>query len=256
MVSKRHKVFISYYHEDDQEYANDLRDFYGKSKAIIDKSMYRDLSYLQTQTILTKIRREHLLDSTVTVVLVGEHTWGRKWVDWEIDASLRPYAERTINGLVGIYLPNHNPKYFRLTDNIESGYAIALHWDDIEDDFIDAVHTAFNRRRRDDLIDNSRQIRERNAPLKPKQHSPCKEEDDNCFIATATYGTVFARDVVILRNWRDEKLKTTKIGCQLVRIYYKISPPIAKLISGSKNLKTIVRHALNPLVNYLKNEKW
>ena len=40
MVSYKHKVFLSYHHEADQEYANGLRDYYGKQKAIIDKSMY------------------------------------------------------------------------------------------------------------------------------------------------------------------------------------------------------------------------
>lgn len=181
MISKRHKVFISYHHEEDQQYADELRNLYGKSKAIIDKSMYTDMSHLQNETILRKIRREHLLDSTVTVVLVGKHTWGRKWVDWEINASLRPYSDRTVNGLVGIYLPGYRRKAFRLTDNINSGYALALHWKDVERDFVDIVHKAFNRRRRDDLIDNSRSLRQQNAPLEPKSYSkkdsPKKDED-------------------------------------------------------------------------------
>jgi len=112
MVTKRHKVFISYHHEVDQKYADVLREFYGRLRAIIDKSMYKDLSHFQPETIRKKIRRDHLLDSTVTVVLVGKHTWGRKWVDWEIYSSLRPYAERTVNGLVGVFLPGYRKKYF------------------------------------------------------------------------------------------------------------------------------------------------
>ena len=169
MVSKRHKVFISYHHEEDQRYADDLRTFYGESKAVIDKSMYTDLSHLQDETILKKIRREHLLDSTVTVVLVGKHTWGRKWVDWELNSSLRPYSDRTVNGLVGVFLPGHSNQEFRLTDNIESGYALALSWNDVKKDFIDVVHRAFNKRRRRNLIDNTRGTRERNASLSPRQ---------------------------------------------------------------------------------------
>lgn len=170
MVTQRHKVFISYHHELDQEYADEIREFYGSSKSIIDKSMYEDLSHLQDETILTKIRREHLLDSTVTVVLVGKHTWGRKWVDWEIYSSLRPYAERTVNGLVGVYLPGYSKKHFRLTDNIQNGYAVKINWNDVENKFINAVHKAWNRRRRPELIDNSRPLRQRNAPLKPKRY--------------------------------------------------------------------------------------
>jgi len=140
-------------------------DYYGEQKAIIDKSMYDDFSDLMNETILRKIRYDHLRDSTVTVVLVGEHTWGRKWVDWEIHSSLRSYGDRTRNGLVGIYLPNHSRRHFRLTDNIRSGYAVKLRWNEREDAFTDAVHRAWNRRRRVDLIDNGRPLRERNASL-------------------------------------------------------------------------------------------
>jgi len=165
MVTYRHKVFLSYHHDADQVYADALVDYYGKQKAIIDKSMYDDLSHLRNDTILKKIRYEHLSDSTVTVVLVGEHTWGRKWIDWEIHSSLRSYSHRTRNGLVGIYLPDHRRKHFRLTDNINSGYAIRLRWEHVEEHFIDAVHDAWNGRRRAYLIDNSRPLRQKNAPI-------------------------------------------------------------------------------------------
>ena len=171
MVSRRHKIFLSYHHDFDQGYAEEIRDLYGRRNAIIDKSLYDDYSHLANDTILKKIRTEHLIDSTVTVVLVGQHTWGRKWIDWEINASLRPYYPRTINGLVGVYLPSARKKHFRLTDNIETGYAIRMKWFDIEDDFIDNVHRAFNNRRRPNIIDNTREIRERNAPLEPKSYT-------------------------------------------------------------------------------------
>ncbi len=251
MVSKRHKVFISYHHEADQAYADELRRFYGESRAIIDRSMYDDLSHLLTETILKKIRREHLLDTTVTVVLVGEHTWGRKWVDWEIHASLRPYAERTINGLVGVYLPDHRKKHFRLTDNIASGYAVKLNWDEVEDNFLEAVHEAYNRRNRDYLIDNSRDLRERNASTKERQYTS-KQEDDNCFIATAAFGTVLANELYVLRSWRDESLKSTILGRKIVSLYYKLSPSIATLISNSHSLKKIIRFLLHPIVRHFE----
>ncbi len=82
MVTRKHKVFISYYHKEDHSYANYLANNYGES--IIDESLYDDLSDLKNDTILNKVRGKHLRDSTVTVVLVGMHTYGRKWVDWEL----------------------------------------------------------------------------------------------------------------------------------------------------------------------------
>lgn len=166
MVTHRHKVFISYYHKEDQKYAERLAAMYKNS--IIDKSLYGDFGKLQNETILNKIRRGHLKDSTVTVVLVGMHTYGRKWVDWEINASLRPYGYRTRNGLVGIYLPHHSRKHFRLTDNIRSGYAVRLNWDELKhkSTLIDAVHAAWNRKKYDYLVDNRRRVREKNAPMR------------------------------------------------------------------------------------------
>jgi hypothetical protein len=264
-VSKRHKVFISYYHDEDQEYANKLRSFYGKSKAIIDKSMYTDLSRLQDETILKKIRQDHLRDSTVTVVLVGENTWGRKWVDWEINSSLRPYGDRTRSGLVGIYLPNHRKKHFRLTDNINSGYAVRLRWDEVEEKFIDAVHDAYNKRNRPKLIDNTRNLRERNAPIGMDQGSipiPSRQgaqqvdrrtaPQSGCFIATAVYQDPLSPELSILRAWRNEHLVPFRIGHFIISIYYRISPSIACSISKRPRLRRGVRAVLDGLIKMIR----
>lgn len=253
MVTTRHKVFISYHHDADQAYADKIRDIYG-GEAIIDKSMYDDFSHLQTETILNKIRKEHLLDSTVTIVLVGEHTWGRKWIDWEIYASLRPYAERTRNGLVGIYLPNHRKKHFRLTDNIKSGYAVAIKWEEMEEKLIDAIHQAWNNRIRPENIDNTRPLRKNNAPLEPKKYpsQPNKNSHDDCFIATAAYGTPLAYEIDILRKWRDDKLQNTHIGSQIIRLYYRNSPPIAEFIRPRNKLRQITRWIIGLFIKIIK----
>lgn len=249
MVSKRHKVFISFHHDADQEYANHLRDLYGKSHAIIDKSMYKDMSHLSTETILNKIRKEHLMDSTVTIVLVGEHTWGRKWVDWEIYSSLRPYGYRTRNGLVGIYLPNHRKKHSRLTDNIHSGYAVAIKWEEIDEKLIDAIHQAWNNRRRPELIDNSRQLRERNASLERRIYD---QDNEGCFIATAAYGTSLAPEIDVLRKWRDERLKTTLIGMHIIFLYYKHGPLVAKHIKSNCKLRLITQWIVGALLRVIQ----
>lgn len=129
--------------------------------------MREDLSYLRCETILRRIRLDHLMDSTFTVMLIEVNAWGRKWVDWEIYSSLRGYGERIINGLVGVFLPVHSGKPFRLTDNIQSGYAVEIRWKDLSSDFIPSVHKAWNRRKyRPDLIDNSRPLRRHNAALR------------------------------------------------------------------------------------------
>lgn len=79
-----------------------------------------------------------------------------------------------------------------------------------------------------------------------------EEKKSYCFIATAAYKTPFAYEIDILRNFRDEKLKKRKVGGILIRIYYKISPPIADLIEKSEKRRLFVRKFLNPVVKFLK----
>ena len=59
-----------------------------------------------TDYIMGRIRREYLGDSTVTIVLMGKCTWGRRYVDWEIQASLRQGDIYTPNGLLAVKLPS------------------------------------------------------------------------------------------------------------------------------------------------------
>ena len=106
-----HKVFISYYHADDEEYKRRLIQAL-ESKAI-DKSVSPGDIHdegLPLDEIRRRIRDDHIADATVTIVLIGPCTWQRKHVDWEISASIidRPNNERC--GLVGLLLPTH-PDY-------------------------------------------------------------------------------------------------------------------------------------------------
>ena len=71
---------------------------------------------------------------------------------------------------------------------------------------------------------------------------------DNCFIATACYGTPMAEDVITLRRFRDECLLTNAPGRLFVKTYYRTSPPIADFIAKHSVLKSTVRVCLKPLV--------
>jgi uncharacterized repeat protein (TIGR02543 family) len=69
-----------------------------------------------------------------------------------------------------------------------------------------------------------------------------------CFIATAAYGTPMAKEIEILREFRDKYLMTNPMGKGLVEFYYRVSPPIAEFITGHPSLKPIVRAGLVPAV--------
>ena len=62
-----------------------------------------------------------------------------------------------------------------------------------------------------------------------------------CFIATAAYGTDTAKEIDILREFRDTVLLPNSLGAKFVSLYYRTSPPIANFISQHEVLRTVVR---------------
>jgi hypothetical protein len=74
-----------------------------------------------------------------------------------------------------------------------------------------------------------------------------------CFVATAAYGTDTAKEIDILREFRDEVLLPNSLGARLVSFYYRTSPPIADFISRHEVLRTAVRVGfIDPIVRILK----
>ena len=170
--TQRHKVFISFYHHDDQVYKNYIDRYL--SSNIINKSVMEGEYYTDNSDEYIKrlIREDKISDSSVVVVLVGPNTKNRKHVDWEIYAGLRPSINGN-SGLVGIFLPTvrkaPNGGYYyadmpaRLADNIESGYADFYDWDYAISHFDTIIEKAFNNRAfRRNLIVNSRPQMQRN----------------------------------------------------------------------------------------------
>ena len=158
-----HKVFVSYHHSNDQEKADYLRTTYGENNTLLDRSLDEAYEDMTDDEILAAIRQEHLKDSTVTIVLIGSETANRKWIDWEIYSSLRPYGSRSRNGLLGIYLPSAGEAPARLQDNIDSGYAVTMKWENISWQLESKIDEAYNNREKSDLVRNSRKRRERNS---------------------------------------------------------------------------------------------
>ncbi|MCE5220057.1 MAG: Ig-like domain-containing protein [Clostridium sp.] len=73
-------------------------------------------------------------------------------------------------------------------------------------------------------------------------------ENDNCFIATAAYGSLLEPHVKVLRHFRDNVLMKFSFGQWFVKEYYRYSPPIAGTIRESEGLKFIVRMVLTPII--------
>ena len=100
-----HKVFITYHHENDWWYKEELLRINERHAVFIDKSVHvGDISPdLPDLTIRRIIRDQYLRDSSVTILLVGTATWGRKHVDWELYSSM---IDGTVNKRSGVLVVN------------------------------------------------------------------------------------------------------------------------------------------------------
>ena len=168
--TRRHKVFVSYHHNNDQDYRNKFEQMFSDDHDImVSKSVQiGDIDQnLPTETIRQKIRDEYLRDSTVTVVLIGSETWKRKHVDWEIGSSIRSTEYNPRSGLLGILLPtysnnkqnNYDPYTIppRLHYNIKCGFAKIYNWSNDPTSVQYWIHEAFQRRNNINPDNNSYQ---------------------------------------------------------------------------------------------------
>lgn len=69
-----------------------------------------------------------------------------------------------------------------------------------------------------------------------------------CCTATAAFGTPMAKEIGILRQFRDEYLLANPLGRILADFYYGLSPPLAEFITERPGLKSVVRTGLAPAV--------
>lgn len=72
--------------------------------------------------------------------------------------------------------------------------------------------------------------------------------DNRCFIATAAYGSPLHPRVAALRLFRDRYMLTNIPGRFFVKVYYRLSPPLANFISHHDTVRSLSRIMLHPLV--------
>lgn len=82
---------------------------------------------------------------------------------------------------------------------------------------------------------------------------PSEEPSDGCFIATAAYGTSMTNELDVLRTFRDDLLIPSAVGYKMVLLYYRVSPPIADIVSKSNTLRIITRCILRPIIIILRH---
>ncbi len=106
----KRKVFISYSHRDQAEAEQFVFNWQNvfTHRALGMRFTDDIINSDNSAYVMSRIRANYIGDSGVTVVLVGNCTHSRRFVDWEIKASLQ-CGTGTPNGLVAFLLPSaHN----------------------------------------------------------------------------------------------------------------------------------------------------
>lgn len=180
MTKVRHKCFISYHHDDHGAVDDFIRTFDHDRDVFIARGLGQEMSEDiinsdDTNYVMKRIRELYLKESTVTLVMLGKCTWARRYVDWELQASLRSGNTVTPNGVLGIKLPSY-PKNgdtfpnrlninLKRSDDQEDCYARRIEYPARSDTLANAIDAAFDRRfTHTNWIDNPRDRFKNNRP--------------------------------------------------------------------------------------------
>lgn len=164
-ISVRPKVFVSYHHGNDQAYADRFARLFDDTYDVLtDRSLDDQIDSDNVDYVFQRIRDEFISGTSCTIVLCGAETMNRKYVDWEIKATLDkkhallgvalPTAPRAANG--NFIVPS------RLHANIQTGYARWMQWTDNAQQMVTEIKVAIEQARNTGRIDNSADMMGRN----------------------------------------------------------------------------------------------
>jgi hypothetical protein len=153
-----HKCFISYNAADKDAVDKFCENFSG---SFIRRGLKMEddiIDSTNTDYVMQRIRSLYLRDSTVTIVLIGKCTWARRFVDWEVQASLRNPADGYPNGVVAIQLwDSYKTLPNRVRLNVNSGYSKFYAYPKSSASLENIINEAFDARfDKQNLIDNTR----------------------------------------------------------------------------------------------------
>ncbi len=134
----KRRVFVSHFQGDNYEVNAFINEFANRQGVFTPyvlgaNSNYDMIGSSNPAYVMSQIRQNYLKDSTVTIVLIGNCTHSRRYVDWEIKSSLRQSDTELPNGLIGILLPSmgnsgHLPQRMRDNWNQENKNSFARYY--------------------------------------------------------------------------------------------------------------------------------
>lgn len=162
--SYKPKIFVSYHHDNDQQWYDLFsQKFSNVYEVFTDNSLDRRIDSDDSDYVKRVIREKNITGSSITIVLCGQETWKRRWVDWEIQMTLNKQ-----HALLGVVLPTCALDFRsqlilpdRLSDNINSGYAYWMNWPYELHALAYAISSAKDKAKYTSQIDNHRPAMQR-----------------------------------------------------------------------------------------------
>lgn len=118
----KRQVFISSFHADRNEVDAFIyhwtaveKVFTANALATFDNDDF--INSTDPEYVMSQIRSKYLMNSSVTILLVGKCTHSRRYVDWELKSSLRQ-GTNVPNGLLAFVLPSAMPPEYGLLGQI------------------------------------------------------------------------------------------------------------------------------------------
>ena len=155
-MAVKHRCFVSYHKANSTAVKNFVEEFSdvftAKTVGVTDEDDFIDSN--DREYVMRRIREKYLSNTTVTIVLIGECTKARKYIDWEIASTLRNDPVNGRSGLLGINMKSVDKRWLapsRLEDNYDSedkagSYALYNIYPSSAQVLLNAIQTAFDRR--------------------------------------------------------------------------------------------------------------
>ena len=189
----RHKVFISYYHKDDQQYKDYLINMQELNPQTWQlQSIFEDYSVheneiddtgLTSEQIRCIIRDEYIKDATVLILLCGQNTKSRKHVDWEIHAAMYNSDVNPQMGILVINLPTISQSMISNSESEKDIMGPFINWETLNKDLssLKAKYPYLPDRIIENLARNDVQISIVNWDVISSDVSKLKELIDNAY---------------------------------------------------------------------------
>tara|TARA_B110000285_G_scaffold5313_1_gene5619 strand:+ start:213 stop:1028 length:816 start_codon:yes stop_codon:yes gene_type:complete len=75
------------------------------------------------------------------------------------------------------------------------------------------------------------------------------KKKEGCYIATHVYGDYNSPQVLVLRNYRDERLAKNALGRAFIKLYYITSPSLVNYLQGKDRINALIKRFLDKIID-------